>query len=275
MNIVTERFIKCHEKLKDEGIIRSSRQFAKEVKFIPQSLSEILNGKRDVTIELLRKSIEVFHFNPIYVFTGRGSMFLDPEDSDGFKVLTVVTDSDNRERIVHVPVPAQAGYSKEWNDPTFVKELPTFSLPDHQFASGTFRAFTVSGDSMFPTLKGGEIVVCRFIEPLIWKSNVRSGNVYVIITQGDVYVKRIENTLEKDEKLVLISDNNFYTPFPMPGAEIIEVWEVRSVISDFHSLEKLKEENQRNDIDQLTDEIRSQSELIKRIFAQIQLNSNS
>ena len=56
-SVVTQRFINCHNKLKIDQRIRSSRQFALSLDYLPQSLSEILKNRRDVTIELLRKSI--------------------------------------------------------------------------------------------------------------------------------------------------------------------------------------------------------------------------
>ena len=59
-SIVTQRFIKCHNKLREENRIRSSRQFALSLEYLPQSLSEILKGRRDVTIELLRKAVEKY-----------------------------------------------------------------------------------------------------------------------------------------------------------------------------------------------------------------------
>ena len=55
-SIVTERFIKCHDKLLANNQVRSSRQFAISLDYLPQSLSEIVKGRRDVTIELLRKN---------------------------------------------------------------------------------------------------------------------------------------------------------------------------------------------------------------------------
>ena len=69
-NVVTQRFIKCHDKLREEKRIKSSRQFALSLEYLPQSLSEILKGRRDVTIELLRKSVERYQINPVYIYTG-------------------------------------------------------------------------------------------------------------------------------------------------------------------------------------------------------------
>ncbi|MFT5385521.1 MAG: hypothetical protein ACI81W_002929, partial [Saprospiraceae bacterium] len=69
ISIVTQRFIKCHNHLKEEGTVRSSRQFALSLDYLPQSLSEILKGRRDVTIELLRKAVEKYKINPVYIYT--------------------------------------------------------------------------------------------------------------------------------------------------------------------------------------------------------------
>jgi transcriptional regulator with XRE-family HTH domain len=80
-HIVSQRFIKCHNKLRDTKVIKSSRQFAMELDYLPQSLSEILNGRRDVTIEVIRKATEIYRFNPTFLFTGEGEWFLpDPNE---------------------------------------------------------------------------------------------------------------------------------------------------------------------------------------------------
>ena len=79
-SVVTQRFIKCHNKLKDDQRVRSSRQFALSLDYLPQSLSEILKSRRDVTIELLRKAVDKFKFNPVFLFTGEGPMFMSEED---------------------------------------------------------------------------------------------------------------------------------------------------------------------------------------------------
>ncbi|MCB0641957.1 MAG: peptidase S24, partial [Phaeodactylibacter sp.] len=190
-NIVTQRFIKCHDKLKETAQVRSSRQFAMELDYLPQSLSEILKGRRDVTIELLRKAVERFKVNPVYIYTGEGPMFMTEADQNSFRLLTIVTNNQDDERIVHVPVPAQAGYAGELMDPTFIEELPTFSLPDYKYQVGTHRSFDVAGDSMEPTLFEGDKVICSFLEPNLWESSLKDNFVYVIVTRGDVLVKRI------------------------------------------------------------------------------------
>src|SRR5690606_26382219 len=100
-NLVTTRFKACHDRLKEDGKVRSSRQFALQLDYLPQSLSEILKGRRDVTIELLRKAVEVFDMNPVFLLSGEGPMFKTGSDSN-LRVLSIVTNEDGAtERIVH------------------------------------------------------------------------------------------------------------------------------------------------------------------------------
>ena len=263
-SIVTQRFINCHDKLKEENRIRSSRQFAISLDYLPQSLSEILKGRRDVTIELIRKSVEEYKINPVYLYTGEGPMFMSEEDHKSFRVLTIVTNGQEDERIVHVPVPAQAGYAGEQVDPTFIQDLPTFTLPDYKYKVGTHRSFDVSGDSMEPTLFEGDKVICSFLEPTLWESAIKDNYVYVIITRADVMVKRVNNFLRNDKQLEILSDNAFYETNRINLGDIREIWYVRAKISPFLP----SPQNIRN---YLLDEIR---ELKQTIAAQGKLLSN-
>lgn len=232
-SIVTQRFINCHDKLKEENRIRSSRQFAISLDYLPQSLSEILKGRRDVTIELIRKAVEEYKVNPVYLYTGEGPMFMTEEDHKSFRVLTIVTNGQEDERIVHVPVPAQAGYAGEQVDPTFIQDLPTFTLPDYKYKVGTHRSFDVAGDSMEPTLFEGDKVICSFLEPTLWEAAIKDNYVYVIITRADVMVKRVNNLLRAEKQLEIISDNAFYDIDRINLGDIREIWYVRAKISPF------------------------------------------
>ncbi len=232
-SIITQRFIKCHDKLRENGKVRSSRQFALSLDYLPQSLSEIFKGRRDVTIELLRKSVETYQLNPIYLMMGEGTMFLTGEENSGFRLLTIVTDGQDDERIVHVPIPAQAGYAGEVLDPEFVESLPTYTLPDYKYRIGTHRSFDVCGDSMEPTLFEGDKVICSFLEPSLWEGTVKDNYVYVVVTRGDVLVKRVFNFMKEEKALELASDNDFYEPYKIPIEDVREIWYVRAKISPF------------------------------------------
>ena len=103
-NVVTDRFVKCHDFLKEKGIIKSTRQFAQSLNYAPQSMSEILKKRRDIPIEILRKAVELFDLNPNYLFSGEGE-FLAELSKPELKTLAVVTDNEQNEKIVHIPLP--------------------------------------------------------------------------------------------------------------------------------------------------------------------------
>jgi phage repressor protein C with HTH and peptisase S24 domain len=264
-NIVTQRFVKCHNILKEENQVRSSRQFALSLEYLPQSLSEILKGRRDVTIELLRKAVKKYKINPVYIFTGEGPMFMSEEGDDNFRVLSIVTNSEDDERIVHVPVPAQAGYASDMSDPTFIQELPTFSLPDYKYKVGTHRAFDVSGDSMEPTLFEGDKVVCSYLEPTLWETSIKDSYVYVIVTRADVLVKRVQNHLKDSQYLELSSDNRYYEPYKVSLGDIREMWYVRAKISPFLPSPQNIRRYLQEEMDGLKQTIRQQGAVIQEL----------
>lgn len=276
-NIVTQRFVKCHDKLKADNQVRSSRQFALSLDYLPQSLSEILKGRRDVTIELLRKAVEQYKINPVYIYTGEGPMFMSEEGDKSFRVLTIVTNSNEDERIVHVPVPAQAGYAAEMTDPTFIQELPHFTLPDYKYKIGTHRSFDVSGDSMEPTLFEGDKVICSYLEPTLWESGVKDNYVYVVVTRGDVVVKRAFNHLKDKQILELHSDNNFYEPYRLNLGDIREIWYVRAKISPFLPSPQNIKRYLHDEMKDLKQTIQNQSRLISNLNETVEqlLNNKS
>ncbi len=269
-SIVTQRFIKCHDKLREDNRVRSSRQFAMSLDYLPQSLSEILKGRRDVTIELLRKAVEYYKVNPVYIMTGEGPMFMSEEDHKSFRVLTIVTNVQEDERIVHVPVPAQAGYAGEMADPTFVQDLPTFTLPDYKYKVGTHRSFDVSGDSMEPTLFEGDKVICSYLEPTLWESSIKDSYVYVVVTRGDVVVKRVTNRLKEDKQLDLISDNNFYEKYTVGVGDIREIWYVRAKLSPFLPSPQNIKNYLHDEVRELKQTITQQSRLISNLNTSLQ-----
>jgi phage repressor protein C with HTH and peptisase S24 domain len=230
-SIVTVRFVECLEKLKERGEIRSSRQFALAVEYHPQNLNDIVRGKRDVTIELIKKSSEVFRFNAQYIFTGAGHLFLDEEMPQQHAASQKIHES--AEKILYVPVAAHAGYSEQFHDPVFMQELITFSLPDYRFQHGQHRCFDIAGDSMEPSLFAGDKVVCSFVDNNNFYSSVRNNLVYVFVLEGSVVVKRVQNNVRSNGTFLLMSDNTYYKPYEVPVADVREIWHVEVKMSPY------------------------------------------
>ena len=86
---------------------------------------------------------------------------------------------------------------------------------------------------MEPTLFEGDKVICSFLEPTLWETSIKNNFVYVVVTRGDVLVKRCFNYLKQEKQLELHADNSFYEPYRIGLGEIREIWYVRAKISPF------------------------------------------
>jgi hypothetical protein len=268
-NVVSQRFIKCHNKLREEKRVRSSRQFALSLDYLPQSLSEILKGRRDVTIELLRKAIATYKMNPVYIMTGDGPMFMTEETNQSFRVLTTIQTPNEDELIVHVPLPAQSVYASELGDPSFVQDLPTYSLPDYKYKVGTHRSFDVPGDSMEPTLFEGDKVVCSFLEPTLWESGIKDNYAYIIVTRSDVAIRRVRNFISENKELELFADNNFYESYRVSLSDLREIWYVRARITPFLPSPQNIQRYVQDEMKELKETIAAQTKLINRLSAAV------
>jgi len=233
---LTERVIECVELIKETQQIPSTRKFSKMIEVHPQCISDIMTGKREANADLISKLVATFNVNANYLFSGHGSPLVSTDNNsndNSSPIVTVVTTSEGNERIVHVPQAAHAGYVDQFNDPLFMQQLPSFSLPDPRFSRGTYRCFDVCGDSMEPTLYTGDKVICSYVEPEYWMTAIKNNYVYVLITDSGIIVKRVLNRLKESQELLLLSDNNYYDPYTLQAESLKEVWVLTQKISPF------------------------------------------
>ena len=144
------------------------------------------------------------------------------------RILTSTVDSANKENIELVPEKAKAGYSRGFADPEFVRELPVFQLP---FLSPErkYRTFQISGDSMLP-IPDRAWVTGEFIQD--W-STLKNGEACIVLTLDEgIVFKIIENRIEKEGKIGLVSLNPIYKPYELSVAEIREIWRFVHFISE-------------------------------------------
>lgn len=67
-NVVSKRFVEAFQSLKEMRAFATQLEAAEKLDFSPNTLSEILKGKRDVTIELLRKFFITYKIRPSFIF---------------------------------------------------------------------------------------------------------------------------------------------------------------------------------------------------------------
>jgi phage repressor protein C with HTH and peptisase S24 domain len=130
-----------------------------------------------------------------------------------------------------VPVKAQAGYVKSFDQSTYIDNLEQYALPPGVNPHGAvWRYWEVEGESMEPAFHSGDIILTSLVHQMDWE-NLRNFYLYVIVTEEKVLFKRVfsKNNLE----WVLISENEEHSPQQLLPVEFIkEVWVFRrSIVS--------------------------------------------
>lgn len=175
-----------------------------------------LIGVSSAYISSMRKSIQPDKAESIalkfpelnikWLLTGNGQMLIEKEqqyrEAKGM-VLPLV------------PFTAMGGYNED-NWTAFVNSCPLYAVPDINIPADFL--IKVGGDSMYPVLCEGDLLVCRMIQELLF---FQWGKTYVIDTSQGVMVKNVYEDKENPDNILLVSENSEkYPPFAVPRKDI-------------------------------------------------------
>lgn len=140
------------------------------------------------------------------------------------KLLPVIIDANNNDKVALVPRKAVAGYTKNLTDIKYLSKLQTFSFPN---CSGGF-AFEIEGDSMNPSkIEHGDYVICEELIEQI--ENVKAKQPYIVVlNNGDIVCKLIK---AEQNSLSLISTNKEYLPYSITLNKVIQIWKIKSIFT--------------------------------------------
>ncbi len=210
--------------------------FAKKLNITQSVISDIENGRRGISRNVLMALGTQFNVNASWILTGQGDMFM-PRQISAFKsaeqtannvneaLINAASSSDEvpTEQDIHiassendirkdgfiVPILEQ-GLSAGKGQPLPDDDVPVgyISVPKELKRYGDkLAALYVNGDSMEPTLQRGDLVVC---DSCGWDGE----GIYALRMDGCGYVKRLAR---KPGKLVVISDNPKYEAWEEPS----------------------------------------------------------
>jgi len=262
-SIISERFVKCLEFLKEHKIVPSNRQFAIRLNYHPQSLNDILKRKRNVTVDLLKSAVEEFNMSPRFLYLGEGEMFNSSVNDQS------IEEQNQSNGIPHVTDSIFSKYSVHAEDDLFVDKLPKISVPGI-LNTERYRCFDVSCDSMEPTLFHGDRVVCKRIDKEDWSHAIRDNFVYVLVSNSDILIRRVSNRIKDQNLLVLNSDNAYFGSTDFNVDQLQEAWRVSMKISPFVPSPSNQRNNFHSDIDNMKDTINQQSTIIKTLNSTIE-----
>jgi len=184
--------------------------------------SGISNGTLDKKSGVTGETIEKFYslypeINLEWLITGKGEML---KNDDTYELI------DNGVNVPIMSIEAAAGFGSF--NPSYIEPQGVIKVPDY-FIKNNQRYWwvRVRGDSMAPTLHDHSLVLANELHPNDW-ANMKDEHVYVITNRdGETYIKRVKNRLERQGELILMSDNVDRAHYPAMywrAEDIIGVW---------------------------------------------------
>jgi hypothetical protein len=226
---INERFIVVYKLLEERGEIVPSRRdksksvFAEKItgkRGYGHLIDKYLTGERCITTQGVDNLCKHYGVNKKYMLCGEEPIFLD-EMSIRPLYRSAEELPQGNGNIVHTSVRALASTALTVDS---LEKQERFSIPG---VSGDLFSFEVEGNSMSPTLEEGDLLICRKLEST---EKIKDNQIYTIVANSGVMVKRIKRILNKKGELMrykLISDNYLeHDPFELPLSEIREILKV-------------------------------------------------
>jgi phage repressor protein C with HTH and peptisase S24 domain len=176
------------------------------------SISKAVKDGKSIGSQMLEKILSVYpDVNPAWLLTGQGDMLLDGSDAGTVKTFRLKTDTTlESQQIPLYDLEAVAGLVPLFNDNKTFRPVDHISIPHLPKCDG---AVYVTGDSMYPLLKSGDIVMYKEINDI--KNNIFWGEMYLVSVDmnGDEYVtvKYLQRG-SSPETVSLVSENKHHQP---------------------------------------------------------------
>jgi phage repressor protein C with HTH and peptisase S24 domain len=211
MNKINNRFADIR---KSTGLNR--KQFADSLGINQSVAGDIELGKREPSREVMLKLATIYNVDIHWLLTGDGKQVREATTTIGLNRLPVYQLSELPEGAFIVPLLDQrlsagpGSYLPEEDNAKALIHVPSYL----SHYGDKIAALTVDGDSMYPTLHRGDMVVC---DSCGWSGE----GIYALRMSGAGFVKRIT---KRPGKLIIISDNPKYPPQEEPEeSEDIEI----------------------------------------------------
>jgi phage repressor protein C with HTH and peptisase S24 domain len=173
------------------------------------SISKAVKEGKSIGSNVLEKILSVYKdLNPVWLLTGQGTMLVDDAD-DGVKTFRLKTDTTvESQQIPLYDIEAVAGLVPLFGDAQSQRPIDHISIPNLPKCDG---AVYVTGDSMYPLLKSGDIILYKqvndFANGIFW------GELYLLSVEmaGEEYVT-VKYIHKSDTAgfIKLVSQNKYY-----------------------------------------------------------------
>lgn len=188
----------------------------------PDSVYHIQRGRNGISDKLADRIVMAFpEIDKGWLLTGEGEMFRSADRKRGGATLHPLATSFSDTRMGRQQVPLYDFEAVAGLVPIFTNQntpVDYISIPDLPRCDG---AVYVRGDSMYPLLKSGDIVMYKQIQDHL---NIIWGEMYLISFsyEGEEYitVKFIKKIEDRPDWVLLVSHNAHHAPKEIPASAI-------------------------------------------------------
>lgn len=184
-------------------------------------LTQIEKGVKSISSSIIEKiTLSYPSLSLDWLLAGRGEMLI----SSRLSAVTPVSGPSTR--VLHLPnLAAWAG--DVVNIDMGLSEVEEWRIPRLGIMGGDLLySFTARGDSMEPTIRAGDLLLCD--APMTNLADIEYNALYVVVFAGGVRVKRLRR---EGKSVSLVSDNSNYMPFTIEEGQFSAL-RVRLRISD-------------------------------------------
>ena len=187
-------------------------------------------GENDIGKKTIEKILGFYQdLNRVWLLTGEGDML----NSSGHAIGGVYSASQKDEEVSlvdYVPVSAHASFIEDLSGGTAdMDKYPIVATPAERKEIDKYKVFEVDGDSMYPTLSSGALVLVKEIPERSWHY---AEGVVVAVYLDYVVVKRVyRNDLLTNKCLILKSDNEAYGQMPVQMSDLRALYKCKRIIS--------------------------------------------
>ena len=223
--------IKAVLKAKNVSVNALSRGNATLQRRLQRQINEGSTITEDTIAIILRQFPDV---NAEWLLTGEGEM-LNPVSnaSEVGGVYSASARDDAAAVVPFIPVSAHASFLETFESSAEAdfECMPIIPLKEERQNIGQYKIFEVEGDSMFPTISDGSLILVKEIPESRWHY---AEGVVVAVYAEYVVVKRIlRNNLLTGDTLILGSDNEKYGQMTVQLSDLRALFKAKRIISSY------------------------------------------
>lgn len=236
--IDTEQLNELRDKLIDMRLVYNNTDFAQRIGKARSYVSEALNGRRAITEQFVLSIGDAFpEISKDWLLTGEGTM-LAGESEVKANAKELNPEALNWISVPVIPFRAMAG-STGWYEDVFAddwKEKRTVIAPLGAKASD-HAIFTVTGDSMEPTLIEGDEILAKHVPFDCYKENrlrIYNYSIWIIATKSEgILIKNITEHDVENHTITCHSFNDKYSDFVLDLSEVKDIYHIVSLTRNY------------------------------------------